>query len=121
MALPTLADARAALAAALGAQAHVPEVIDPPCNVIEPGAPYLTYGGTRGAVVARMDVYVLVPSDDNAAMLTQLDAALFAALDAIDATDDWIVQDIEKPGLYFTADWTAYGVRVTAAAHVNRP
>lgn len=123
MADPTLAEARAALATALGAVDYVPENIDPPCNVIEPGDPYLTYDNVksfgRDTFVATMSVYVLVPSADNAAVTDDLNTRLLAAIDAIEEAG-WVTFRVGRPDMYLTAEWQHYGVQITTQARVSR-
>lgn len=120
--MATLADARKALAQALGAPATVPDVIDPPCNVVEPGDPYIAYDEhyQYAGYIATCDVYVLVADDDNEAKGDAFDNALMAAVAAIEGTADWGILRIGKPGLHFTADWTAYGVAITTQARVTK-
>lgn len=123
MADPTLAAARTALAAELGALDYVPEVIDPPCVVIEPGDPYLTYDGVqnfgRDTFVAALSVYVLVPADDNEAMARALDSGLLAAINAIEEAG-WVLTRVGRPDTFTTAEWQAYGVQITVNARVTR-
>lgn len=121
--LPTLTEARAALATALGAVDFVPEVIDPPCNVIEPGDPYLSTDTVENfahdTFIVTVSVYVLVPDDDNEAMATQLNTGLLDALDAIENAE-WVTTRVGQPDQYVTAGWTSYGVRITAQTAVSR-
>lgn len=118
----TLTAARKALSEALGAPGHVPEVIDPPCVVVEPGEPYITHAREFAwrEYVANVHVYVLVPVEAET-QSDDLDAALLDTLDKIEAAGWGIEGDgIGKPGLFFTSDWTAYGVRIAASARVLR-
>lgn len=121
--MSTLTDARALLAETLGALTYVPEVIDPPCVVIEPGEPYLTYEGAKSFAweefIATLDVYVLLPADDNEAMARDLDARLLAAINSIEDAE-WSVFQISKPDTFATADWSAYGVKITVRRRVQR-
>lgn len=123
--MQTLTAARTALATALGALDHVPETIDPPCVVVEPGDPYITYDGVENyahdTLLACCSVYVLVPANDNNVMAQQLDTDLIAALNAIeDDTDEWSIERVGRPGTFTTTDWQAYGVQLTCTARVAR-
>lgn len=121
--MATLEAARAELATKVGALAYVPEVIDPPCVVLEPGEPYLTYEGAENfaydTFIATMTVYVLVPSDDNEAMARDLDAQIVGVLDQIENAG-WVPSTVGKPDTFATSEWNAYGVPITVKTRVSR-
>lgn len=119
----TLTEARKALAAALDAPDHVPESIDPPCVVIQPGDPWLSPDANFGwdSLIVRMEVFVLVDPKDNESMADDLDAATLPALDAIEKAG-WGIQEgaISQPQPWDAAGWSAYGIRIQTTKRVSR-
>lgn len=121
--MTTLVAARAALATAVGALPYVPAVIDPPCVVVQPSEPYLTYEGAENfkfdTFITTMTVFVLVPEDDNEAMARDLDAQIVTVLDQIEEAG-WVPTTVGMPDTFATADWNAYGVPITVKTRVTR-
>ncbi len=98
---------------------HVPPAIDTDSLgtvVLEPSEDYLTRGETlnRYEVEVALDVVVLVGyAGENDTDADDLDDALEAFYLALPAA--WLVTATGKPGPQTNGEWTAYGIRLTAA------
>lgn len=115
----SLTSARADLAALLEPSGltvddHVPDLVSPPCVVIEPGDPYITYGDTfdPDEITVCLDVYVLVDLIPAAAeeMALELDEAIRKVYPLL---GEWIITRTSKPGPWHVGDELAYGIRLT--------
>lgn len=124
--MSSLATVRADLATALGvtgytSHGHVPEQVEPPCLIVQPGDPYLstdetTYDTTEWQL--SVELYVLSAYQANEQAADDLDAMLAQVLPAVLAAG-WSIASSGAPGPYNTTDWIAYGVRLNCARFVS--
>lgn len=84
-------------AAGFRAMAHVPSNPEAGIAFVVPGEPYLEPADAFGERVLRFDVWLVIgsPADENAAIADATDTRLEDAIEAIDASDDWYVDDAQ--------------------------
>lgn len=117
--------ARADLAEALavaGYRVHstVPEQIDPPCVILQPGRDYARPGGTFSASDYRVtvEVYLVPEYVTNAQVIDDLDQMLCDVLPALEATD-WGADSVAPPQVIQANDWTAYALVITSSNYIT--
>lgn len=85
-------------AAGIRAYANLPDRLQPPLALVQPGDPYLTPSDTagyaKGGWTIRHEVVVIVPPGDNRIQTTALDALIE---DALAAVIDWGVVQVNQP------------------------
>lgn len=124
--MTTLATARTELAAALAATglrstASVPDQIEPPILIVQGAEDYLSVSETtfdETDVQVTVDVFVLADYRSNAQAADKLDDMLAAVVPAI-LGSGWSLAGAGSPGPYMTADWVAFGLRLSCSRFVE--
>lgn len=99
-----LTDARKGLAqvltdAEVSAFAIPPAKAAPPFAYVGPGLPYLTFEGAQfGGRIANLSVVVVAGKGTNEMAADELDELILKVVNAIEATDDYRVIDVDNPG-----------------------
>lgn len=102
--MTTITEAREAAAAVVSGHAYLPDRVNAPAWVIQPGDPYTEFatGGTFGSILVRFDAVYLASNGANKITATALDEAL----------DDAIVQ-------FINAGWSVEGGGTPEPLEVN--
>ena len=78
----------ALVGAGFDAWIYRPERVDPPCALVVPSEPYITYGGpgetTFGKANVNLDIILIAGKGDNEDTTERLDAMVIDALQAVD-------------------------------------
>lgn len=119
MASNMLASSRALLAqqlvsAGVTVSDHVPERINPPLAVIEPGTPYVQAGQTFTEFEVRYQVILLAATAANQVASSELDRLIVAVLDAVDTFD---LDQVDQPSQFDTGSAQFLGTRLTFSTH----
>lgn len=76
-----------------------PAKASPPFAYVGPGLPYLTFeGATFGGRIANLSVVVVAGKGTNEMAAEELDELILTTVDAIEATDDFRVLEVDNPG-----------------------
>lgn len=115
-----LTQARRDLATALGCSPAVPDVIDPPCLVMQPGQPYLDnaeylYGSYD--LKLNIEVYAFTTLEDNETAADTLDALVVQVIGAL--PQGWGIATIGQPQPYLNGDFVHHGIRIDVSRTIT--
>lgn len=89
------------LGSTLGLQAfsELPEKVTPPFLSVGPGDPYVEFeGATFGHRRVRLLATIVGDVGTNDVRVAELDAYIVAIVEALDASDDYLVFQVDQPG-----------------------
>lgn len=79
--------------------AEFPENVTPPFIAVAPGQPYVEFeGATFGHRRVRLAATIVADVGTNDVRVAELDAYIVAVVEAFDASDDYIVYQVDQPG-----------------------
>lgn len=124
--MTTFAEVRTALKAVMDnagftAYTVLPERVTAPFVYVSPADPYITHeGASFGGEVLHHYVVLVVGRGVNDELADELDAQLVTALDALAASGEHFVGDVEQPGTMNISGQSHLGVAITVATEIHR-
>lgn len=99
----------------------IPERVTPPFVYVAPADPYITReGATFGGEILHHYVGVVAGRGVNEKLADDLDDQLVRVLDAIDATDDHHVREVEQPGQITISGQQHLAVAIVVDTEIHR-